>query len=59
LIERGFEPRSRQTQDYKTGICCFFAKDAALRRNIESKDWLARQMCPMERNDLCFNELAL
>jgi hypothetical protein len=29
-----------QTKDYKIGICCFFAKYAALRSM--SKDWLAR-----------------
>ena len=29
-----------QTKDYKIGICCFYAKLAALRR--KSKDWLAR-----------------
>ena len=39
-VDRGFEPRSVQTQDYKIGICCFSAKHAALRR--KSKDWLAR-----------------
>jgi hypothetical protein len=33
-------PLSGQTKDYKTGICCFCAKHAALRR--KSKDWLAR-----------------
>jgi hypothetical protein len=38
-VDREFEPRSGQTTDYKIGICCFFTKDAALRR--ESKDWLA------------------
>ena len=37
-VDRGFEPRSGQTKDYKTGICCFSAKHAALRRMI--KDWL-------------------
>ena len=26
-----FEPRSGQTKDYKIGMCCFFAKHAALR----------------------------
>ena len=31
-IDRGFEPRSGQTKDYKIGICCFSAKHAALRR---------------------------
>ena len=39
-VERGFEPRSGQTKDYKIGICCFSAKHAALRS--KSKDWLAR-----------------
>jgi hypothetical protein len=39
-IDRGFEPRSGKTKDYKIGICCFSAKHAALRR--KSKDWLAR-----------------
>jgi hypothetical protein len=38
--DRGFEPRSGQTKDYKTGICSFSAKHAALRR--KSKDWSAR-----------------
>jgi hypothetical protein len=31
---------SSQTKDYKIGICCFSAQQAALRR--KSKDWLAR-----------------
>jgi hypothetical protein len=39
-VDRGFDPRSRQTEDYKIGICCFSAKHAALRS--KSKDWLAR-----------------
>jgi hypothetical protein len=39
-VDRGFEPRSGQTKDYKITICCFFVKHAALRR--KSKDWLAR-----------------
>ena len=38
-VDRGFEPRSGQTKDYKIGICCFSAKHTALRR--KSKDWLA------------------
>ena len=36
----GYELRSCQTKEYKIGICCFFARNAALRR--KSKDWLAR-----------------
>ena len=39
-VDRGFEPRSVQTKDYKIGICCFSAKHAELRR--KSKDWFAR-----------------
>ena len=39
-IDRGFEPRSRQTKDYKIDIIFFSAKHAALRR--KSKDWSAR-----------------
>jgi hypothetical protein len=39
-VDRGFEPRLGKTEDYKNGICCFFAKHAALRR--KNKDWLAR-----------------
>jgi len=37
-VERGFEPRSGKTKDYKIGICCFSAKHAVLRR--KNKDWL-------------------
>ena len=40
VVDRGFEPRSGQTNDYKTGIFCFSAKHAALRR--KSKNWLTR-----------------
>jgi hypothetical protein len=39
-IDGGDELRSCQTKEYKIGICCFSAKNAALRR--KSKDWLAR-----------------
>ena len=41
VVDRGFEPWSGQTKDYKIGICCFSVKDAALRR--KSKDWLAQK----------------
>ena len=39
VVDRGFEPRSGQTKDFKTDRYCFSAKHAALRR---SKDWLDR-----------------
>ena len=38
-VDRGFEPRSGQSKDYKIGICCFSVMHAASRR--KSKDWLA------------------
>ena len=59
-VDRGFEPWSGQTKDYKIGMCCFSAKHAALRR--KSKDWLARNQNNMsEWSDCCFtfSELAL
>jgi hypothetical protein len=39
-VDRGIEPWSGQTKDYKIGICCFSTKHVALSR--KSKDWLAR-----------------
>ena len=39
-VDCGFKPCSGQTKDYKTGICCFFAKQATLRR--KSKDLVAQ-----------------
>ena len=37
-MDRGFDPLSDRTKDYKIGICCFSAKHSALRS--KSKDWL-------------------
>jgi hypothetical protein len=55
-VDRGFEPRSGQTKDYKIGICCFFAKHAALM--WKSKDWLARnQNNVSEWSDMSIREL--
>jgi hypothetical protein len=39
-IDCGYELQSCQTKEYKIGVCCFSAENAALRR--KSKDWLAR-----------------
>ena len=30
VVDRAFEPRSGQTENYNIGICCFSAKHAAL-----------------------------
>ena len=46
-VDRGFEPRSCQTKDYKIGFCYFSAKHAALRRN--NKNWLARNQDNVSR----------
>ena len=40
VVDRGFKPRSGQTEDYICGICCFSTKHAALRRKC--KVWLAQ-----------------
>ena len=47
-VERGFELRSSQTNDYKIGICFFSAKPAALRS--KSKFWLAQNQDNVERH---------
>ena len=40
VVDRWFESRSGQTKDYNIGMCCFYAKHAALSR--KDKDWLTR-----------------
>ena len=37
-VDRGFEPRSGKTKEYKIGICCISAKHAVIR--IKNKDLL-------------------
>ena len=55
-VDRGFEPRSGHTKDYKIHICCFSAKHTALRR--KNKDWLARnQDNASEWNDMSIRGL--
>ena len=61
--DRWVEFRLGQANDYKIGICFFFAKHAALRR--KSKNWVARnhenvsRMEPFQSTDCSFNEIAL
>ena len=56
VVDRGFQPRSDQTKDYKIGNRCFSAKHAALRR--KNKDWLAQnQNNVTEGNDMFIREL--
>jgi hypothetical protein len=56
VVDRGFEPRSGQTKDYKIGIGCFSAKHAALKR--KSKDWLARHQDNVSQwGDMSIREL--
>jgi hypothetical protein len=56
VVDRGFEPRSGQTKDYKIGIDCFSAKHAALKR--KSKDWLARHQDNVSQwGDMSIREL--
>ena len=61
-VDRGFEPQSGKTKDYKIGICCFSTNHTALRR--KKKDRLARNQDmsvwgDMLSMDCCFSELAL
>ena len=37
-VDRGFEPRSDQSKDYKIDICCFSAKHVALRRKSKNSE---------------------
>ena len=46
VVDRGFEPRSGQTNDYKIGICFFSTNHAALRS--KNKDRLGRN-----QNNMC------
>ena len=39
-VDRGFEPRSGKTKDYKIGICCFSANYTTLRN--KNKYWLTQ-----------------
>ena len=59
-VDRGFEPRSEQTKNYKIGSCCFSAKEAALIIRRKSKDWLGQnhdnvsEWCDMSIRGLLF-----
>jgi hypothetical protein len=55
-VDHGFEPRSGQIKDYKTGICCFSAKHTALRS--KTKDWLTRDQNNVSKlGDICIRGL--
>jgi len=55
-VDRGFETRSGQINDYKNGIFHFSTKHAALKR--KSKDWLARNQDNVsEWGDMYFHRL--
>ena len=57
VVDRGFDPQSGQTKDYKIGICFFSAKYAALRS--KSKDRLAPSGVTCLPTNCCFSTLAL
>jgi len=57
MVDRGFEPRSGQTKDYKIANCYFSAARASLRS--KSKDWLARNQDNVsEWNDMSIRGLS-
>jgi len=37
-VDRGFEPLSGQTKDYKTGFCCFSTKHTVLRSKSKGSE---------------------
>ena len=47
VVDHVFVPSSVQTEDYKIGFCCFYAKHAGLRK--KSKDWLAQNQDNVSR----------
>ena len=53
-VDPGFELRLGQTKNYEIGICCFSAKQAALRK--KRKDWLSRiqdNVCECVKLSIC------
>ena len=53
-VDRGFEPRLGQIKDYEIGMCCFFAKHAALRRKSNVSETYKRSL----QQALCIVRLA-
>ena len=47
--DRGLEPQSGQTRNYRIGICCFSSKHALLSR--KSKDCLVRNQDNVSESD--------
>ena len=47
VVNRGFEPRSSKTNDYKIGICCFYKMCFNIQCNVrcchfsQSSHWIA------------------
>ncbi len=61
MVDHGFKARAGQTKDYSFGICCFSAKNAALRSKRKNW-WVQNQDNVSEWSDMstcCFNELPL
>ena len=59
-VDRGFDPRSGQTKDYKIGICFSSTKHTVLRR--KSKDRLTQNQGNVSKwgdMNCCLSELAL
>jgi len=63
VVDRGCEPQSCQTKDYKIGICSFSAKHTTLRRKTKTGCLRIRVICPSGAlylsTNCCFSELAL
>jgi hypothetical protein len=58
-IDRGFESQSGQAKDNKIGICCFSAKNAALRRKSKETGKCVRVGRHVYPRTACFIKLTL
>ena len=58
-VDSGFEPRACQIKEYQIDICCFSAKQAALRRRVGSKSGYCVSGAICLSKDCFFSELAL
>ena len=50
VVDRGFQPRSVQTQDYTIGMCCFSVKRTTLRKTRATTDSESGFYVPVERH---------
>ena len=57
VLDRGFEPQSGQTEDYKIGMCCFSAKHEALLKRMGKDLFIRNQDNVSEMGDMSIRGL--